>query len=63
MEHWLNGRRVVSYKTDSAESAAGIADSKFKNVPGYADKIPAPILLQDHNTLVWFRNIKLRELK
>ena len=63
VEHWLNGRRVVSYKTDSAESAAKIANSKFKDVPGFADKIVTPILLQDHNTLVWFRNIKLRELK
>ena len=63
LEHRLNGRRVVSYKTDSAESAARIANSKFKDVPGFADKIVTPILLQDHNTLVWFRNIKLRELK
>ena len=62
VEHWLNGTLVVAYDTDSAESAAGIAASKFKNVPGYADKIASPVLLQDHNTPVWFRNIKLRPL-
>ena len=62
VEHWLNGKLVVQYETDSAESAAGIAASKFKEVPGYADKIPTPILLQDHNTLAWFRNLKIRGL-
>ena len=62
VEHWLNGKLVVSYQTTSAEVAAGIAASKFKNVPGFADKIPTPILLQDHNTIVWFRNLKLRNL-
>jgi sugar phosphate isomerase/epimerase len=62
VEHWLNGKQVLSYQTDSPESAAGIANSKFKDVAGYANKIPTPILLQDHETTVWFRNLKVREL-
>jgi hypothetical protein len=60
VEHWLNGTLVSSYETDSAESAAGIAASKFKDVAGYADRIPTPILLQDHSTVAWFRNLKIR---
>jgi len=62
VEHWLNGTLVVQYETGSAASAAGIAASKFKDVAGFADKIPTPILLQDHNTVAWFRNLKIREL-
>jgi len=62
VEHWLNGTMVVAYDADSAESAAGIAASKFKDVTGYADTIPTPILLQDHNTVAWFRTLKIREL-
>jgi hypothetical protein len=62
VEHWLNGTLVASYETDSAESAAGVAVSKFKDVTGYADKIRTPILLQDHNTIAWFRSLKVREL-
>jgi hypothetical protein len=62
VEHWLNETRVLAYQTDSAEGAASIADSKFKDVAGYGDKIPTPILLQDHNSVAWVRNIKLREL-
>ena len=62
VEHWLNGTLVANYETDSAESAAGVAASKFKDVAGFADKIPTPILLQDHNTIAWFRSLKIREL-
>lgn len=62
LEHWLNGACVVAYDLDSPESLAGIAKSKFKNVPGFADKIATPILLQDHGDVVWVRNIKLRPL-
>jgi sugar phosphate isomerase/epimerase len=61
VEHWLNGQLVLRYDLTSAEAAAGIAASKFKNVEGFGDKIPTPILLQDHNTVVWFRNLKIRE--
>jgi hypothetical protein len=63
VEHWLNGQLIVQYETNSAESAAGIAASKFRDVPGYADKIATPILLQDHSTVAWFRNLKIREFE
>jgi sugar phosphate isomerase/epimerase len=60
VEHWLNGTLVLAYDITSAEAARGIATSKFKDVKGYADKIRTPILLQDHDTVVWFRNLKIR---
>ena len=63
VEHWLNDTLVLRYDITSPEAAQGIATSKFKNVPGYADKIRTPILLQDHDTVVWFRNLKVRELR
>ena len=63
VEHWLNGTLTSKYVTDSPETLAGVANSKFKDVPGFADKIATPILLQDHNTVAWFRNLKIRELK
>ena len=62
VEHWLNGTLTAKYETDSPESRAGIAASKFKDVPGYADKIATPILLQDHDTVAWYRNLKIRQL-
>lgn len=62
VEHWLNGTLVLRYDITSPEAAAGVAASKFKDVPGYGTKISTPILLQDHNTVVWFRNIRIRAL-
>jgi hypothetical protein len=62
VEHWLNGTQVVTYEIGSPEAAAAIAASKFAAVPGYGDKIEAPILLQDHDGVVWFRDIRIRPL-
>ncbi len=63
VEHWLNGELVLRYDITSPQAAEGIAKSKFKDVVGYADKIRTPILLQDHDTVVWFRNLKIRTLR
>ena len=54
VEHWLNGALVVVYQTDSAETVAGIASSKFKNVPGFAeqDRDADPAAGPQHDGLV-----------
>ncbi len=63
VEHWLNGVNVLIYELDSPEVKAGIARSKFKNAPGFGEKIAGPIMLTYHNDECWYRNIKLRELR
>jgi hypothetical protein len=60
VEHWLNGTLVLSYELGSAEVVAGIAQSKFKDVPGFGTKVRGHILLTDHNDEAWFRNIRVR---
>lgn len=62
VEHWLNGVKVLSFELGSAEVKAGLAKSKFKNSPGFGDKIKGHILLTNHNDETWFRNLRLREL-
>lgn len=62
VEHWLNGVKVLEYELESGLLKEVIANSKFKDVPGFGDKFATPILLQDHGDEVEFRNLKIREL-
>ena len=62
VEHWLNGIKVVEYDCGSEAVKAAVAASKFKTVAGFGERAKGHILLQDHNSEVWFRNIKLRAL-
>ncbi len=63
VEHWLNGQNVLVYGLGSPPVAAGLAGSKFKDVPGFGEKIAGHIMLTYHNDECWFRNIKILELK
>jgi hypothetical protein len=61
VEHWLNGVKIVEYELGS--SLRALKDkSKFKDVPGWEDKLRGHILLQDHGDDVSFFNVKMREL-
>jgi len=61
VEHWLNGVKVLEYSCGSEALKAAVAQSKFKDVEGFGNKIKGHLLLQDHHTEVWFTNIKVRE--
>ncbi len=62
VEHWMNGRRVVSYELGSPEWAEKVANSKFSQWPAYGQATSGHIGLQDHGDPVWYRNMKVREL-
>jgi hypothetical protein len=62
IEHWLNGSKVLEYDCGSPAVQAAVAESKFKNVPGFGNCVKGHILLQDHGSNVWFRDLKLRGL-
>ena len=61
-EHWLNGAKVVEFDLGTPEMEARVAASKFKSIPGFADRRPGHIVLQDHGSAVWFRSLKVRPL-
>jgi len=62
VEHWLNGKKVLEYELGSDLVKAAVAKSKFRNSPGFGEKIKGHILLTDHHDECWFRNIRIREL-
>jgi len=53
---------VLEYDCGSEVVKAGVAASKFKGVAGFGERVRGHLLLQDHHSNVWFRNIRLREL-
>ncbi len=63
VEHWLNGEKVLEYECGSPTLMEAISKSKFKNAEGFGKKIKGYIMLTDHTSECWFRNIKIREIK
>lgn len=63
MEFWLNGTKVVDFTMHTPEWKEMVANSKFKSMPGFGESKKGHLALQDHGDAVWFRNIKIRELK
>lgn len=63
VEHWLNGKMILRFERGGEEFLKHIAESKFKDREGFAQIDKSPVLLQDHNDVVFFRNIKIREIK
>ena len=61
VEHWLNGKHVLTYELGSAAVRAGVEKSKFKGHPGFGEKIAGHIMLTYHQDECWYRNLKIRE--
>jgi hypothetical protein len=60
-EHWLNGEKIVEFQLGTAVMDAALAKSKYRSIPGFADRRKGHIVLQDHGDEVYFRNIKVRD--
>ncbi len=62
VEHWLNGTKVAEYELWTPEWKARVAETKFKDWPGYGMAKRGHIGLQDHGDPVSYRNIRIKEL-
>jgi hypothetical protein len=66
-EHWINGEMVLSGSLDDPKGLANLK-KRWVEGPEVFDVLAHPkptgqITLQHHGDKVWFRNIKVRELK
>lgn len=62
VEHWLNGKQVVSYELWSPDWEARVTGSKFRQWPSYGRATRGFIGLQDHGDWVAYRRIRVRSL-
>jgi hypothetical protein len=62
-EHWLNGEKVVEFDLGTPRMDSALAKSKYRVLKGFADRRSGHIILQDHGDEVFYRNIKIREIK
>lgn len=61
-EHWLNGIKVLEYDLGTPGMEQRLEKSKYRSIPGFADKRAGHIVLQNHTDVAWFRNIKIRKI-
>lgn len=61
-EYWLNGKKVVSFVPWSADWDKRKNSGKWKDFPDYGKFKKGFIGLQDHDSPLWFKNIKIKKL-
>ncbi len=62
VEHWLNGKKVLSFVPWSEEWYEKKNSGKWEGSPDYGKFKTGYIGFQDHGSNLWFRNIKIKKL-
>lgn len=62
-EHYMNGLKYCTYVKGSDDWDQKVAKSKFSKYENFGKPTKGHICLQDHNDVVSYRNIKIREIK
>jgi hypothetical protein len=62
VEHWLNGVKTAEAEIGNDDWNRRVANSKFREWPGFAKAPRGRIALQDHGDWVAYRNIRIRVL-
>lgn len=62
IRHWMNGNLIIDEHTESPHFSDAVKNSKFKNTEGFGKNCSGKIMLTDHGTEVWYRNVYIRNL-
>lgn len=61
-EHWLNGKKLLSFKPYTDDWYERKNSGKWENAPDYGKFKTGYIAFQDHGSSLWFKNVKIKEL-
>ena len=62
VEHWLNGQLLLEFEPFSEDWYLKRNSGKWDDFPEYGKFKKGYIALQDHDSPIWFRSIKIRKL-
>jgi len=62
VEYWLNGDKLVQFVPWSKDWYERRNSGKWEDYPDYGKAKKGYIGLQDHGSIVWYKNIKIRKL-
>jgi hypothetical protein len=62
VEHWLNGVKVLEFERWNDDWERLKNAGKWADAPDYGSAATGHIVIQDHGSVFWFRNVKLREI-
>ena len=63
VEHHMNGEKICSYQIGSDDWNKRLAKSKFAKWKEFATIKRGYVCLQSHGSAIWFRNLRVHELK
>ena len=62
IRHWMNGNLIIDELDCSPKFANAIAQSKFKDQEGFGKNHSGRLMLTDHGSEVWYKNLYIRPL-
>jgi hypothetical protein len=60
VEHWLDGKKLIEFELGSEALRKAVSGSKFRRVPGFAERRSGYLQLQAHDGEAAFRHIRIR---
>ncbi|GAB5444151.1 MAG: DUF1080 domain-containing protein [Fuerstiella sp.] len=62
VQHWVNGQLMIDTRLSGPGWKEHVRNSKFKDRPNFGENRLGRIMLTDHNSEAWYRNVFIRRL-
>ena len=62
VQHWVNGQLMIDQPLTGVQWHGHVEKSKFKDKPDFGENAVGKIMLTDHGSDVWLRNVFVRRL-